>query len=215
MQDKDGWTTISTNKKNHKKKNVVVINTKNTPNENTKTTLNQNAKMSDLHDISTEHNNKFNILQSAHSDNCWKNFPKQKIFPAHTLHRTFTEHDKTFNFVTLPHGDNHTKNFLQQNDYRLMKEQDYTLTSEEEKKLVQNEHIIECCTCCSNPRKISEILGRNFYRCGICYCCMGDDLYGAICTIYVNDFTRTLYMVANENELREYEKISGKYFKKI
>lgn len=57
--------------------------------------------------------------------------------------------------------------------YRRVKHSDTKLTPEECSKV--NLDSIYCCQCC-NSEEISEMIGRNFYSCCACYCCLGDGI---------------------------------------
>jgi hypothetical protein len=71
--------------------------------------------------------------------------------------------------------------------FRLFKQSDYTLTSDE-KKMVNGIKDSMCCNCCDS-HTISNIINRKFYRCMVCYCCAGDDpsYDSPNLKIYVND----------------------------
>jgi hypothetical protein len=98
--------------------------------------------------------------------------------------------------------------------YRLLTTEDVSLTTEEREMLEKAGYKLFCCLCCDDTAKISEIIGRNVYSCGTCYCCMGDDPYGDICTVYVNDETRSLYMTASKKDIEDLAKFSKEYDKK-
>lgn len=89
--------------------------------------------------------------------------------------------------------------------YRLLTKEDTTLTPEETEQVTASGHKLFCCLCCDDTSLISNIIGRQVYSCGTCYCCIGDDPYGDICTVYVNDETRTLYK-------EDYEKRTGEKY---
>lgn len=95
--------------------------------------------------------------------------------------------------------------------YRLLTKEDTTLTPEETAKVEEAGHKLFCCLCCDNTKLISDIIGRQVYSCGTCYCCIGDDPYGDICTVYVNDETRSLYMTASKEKLEELAEFNKKY----
>jgi hypothetical protein len=90
-----------------------------------------------------------------------------------------------------------------ENGYRLMTKKDYNLTSQEKKILQKARYTLFCCLCCDNTNEISKIIGRRVYHCGTCYCCIGDDPFGDICTVYVNDVTGTMYMSATKEDMEE------------
>lgn len=101
----------------------------------------------------------------------------------------------------------------EENGYRLFKPEDNRLTPEESELVEKAGHKLFCCLCCDDTAKISEIIGRNVYSCGTCYCCIGDDPYGDICTVYVNDETRSLYMKASNKDLENLAKFNDEYAK--
>lgn len=95
--------------------------------------------------------------------------------------------------------------------YRLLTKEDTMLTPEETNMIDKAGHKLFCCLCCDNTKLISDIIGRPVYSCGTCYCCIGDDPYGDICTVYVNDKTRSLYMTASKEKLEELAEFNKKY----
>ena len=97
--------------------------------------------------------------------------------------------------------------------YRLFTKEDNSLTPEETEMVKNAGHELSCCLCCNNTSLISNIIGRQVYSCGTCYCCIGDDPYGDICTVYVNDETRTLYITASNEKLKELSEYNTKYKK--
>ena len=70
---------------------------------------------------------------------------------------------------------------------RPIRKEDYTLTKEEE-KLIEKNGGIGCCPCCDSCY-VSEIIGRPFTSCQICYCCAGDNsaMDSRDLCIFVND----------------------------
>ena len=58
---------------------------------------------------------------------------------------------------------------------RLLVKSDYTLTNDEKEKY--GEQLKEILCYCCFPHEVSEIIGRKFYSCHRCYCCVGDDPY--------------------------------------
>ena len=98
-----------------------------------------------------------------------------------------------------------------ENGYRLMTEKDYNLTPTEKKMLNNSGYELFCCLCCDDTSEISTIIGRRVYQCGTCYCCMGDDPFGDICTVYVNDITGAIYMSASKEDMEQLSEFNKKY----
>jgi hypothetical protein len=98
-----------------------------------------------------------------------------------------------------------------ENGYRLITKKDYNLTSQEKKILQKAGYTLFCCLCCDDTNEISKIIGRRVYHCGTCYCCIGDDPFGDICTVYVNDATGTMYMTATKEDMEELSEFNRKY----
>jgi hypothetical protein len=99
----------------------------------------------------------------------------------------------------------------EENGYRLMTPNDYNLTPDEQALVEKAGYKLFCCLCCDNTATISEIIGRNVYSCGTCYCCIGDDPFGDICKVYVNDKTRSVYMTASKEQIEELAEFNKKY----
>lgn len=70
---------------------------------------------------------------------------------------------------------------------RLLRTYDYTLTKKEEKKYgdIISKYVY-CRCCCSHI--VSAVVERDFYPCGRCYCCAGDDPYVDSATIYISSY---------------------------
>lgn len=122
------------------------------------------------------------------NENDWTTVSRKnkKLVKSNSSRWTFHQHTKYGSFENF--------NPLE-NGYRLITKKDYNLTLEEQKLVKNSGYELFCCLCCDNTAKISKIIGRNVYSCGTCYCCIGDDPFGDICTVYVNDKTRSLYMI--------------------
>lgn len=134
---------------------------------------------------------------------------KQQIKKNYLLNDKKLEHisqknnNEKLEHTSQKNNDKKREDFLKKNECRLLTKNDTFLTQNEVEMLKKIDYKLFCCLCCDDTAMISKIIGRNVYSCGTCFCCIGDDPFGDMCTVYVNDKTRTLYLLPRDDD--EYE----------
>jgi hypothetical protein len=110
---------------------------------------------------------------------------------------------------------NQSNNHIDLKGYRLMTKKDTSLIEAEIQKLKSVGYNLCCCLCCDDTEAISKIINRRVYSCWTCYCCIGDDPYGDLCKVYVNDEDGSIYTTTTEEEQEELERFNEEYDRKM